>query len=539
VPLRLELGTRELASGACTLAASGACGVGPEAVQRALSAAGGGSSSGSSRGPSGVRRHSVPAERAPEVSAALLAALPAGGQQRRLCPKLHLASPEHPAGLCPAHARHQARAGRACHCGQGHLDLPGLKQLVQPLYEQQAGARVEAWLHDGPGPPGRAATLLLVANIPEALGAKAAAAALPFSARRVRVARGAQGRCRGFVHVALADPSRAEAAEAATDGRLELGGAVAAVSRACGRGPAVPLAAAAGALQGARAGSPPGAGPSPPPAPPLAAPGGEPPLRPRCPQVRIDSVAAYSVTDQYTADQMTELLAAAAEALCLPGASPAAGPLLPLAVTAAGGRVVVHQGDYTALASQLQQQVVFIDPPWGRPQYSSAAAAAATATPIAAAEGSSLAAEPEGSHQAPGGSSHPIPAASSTGVHHSSDLALGGTSLVQLCTQLCTQLCSSGAARVVGIKVPATLDVAAMCARIRTSSSRQPCLGRGASLPCIPPSSDRRRSCCWGAGRARPMMLGGRRWTRRWPAGQAGALRGCASTMVQPAAWSV
>jgi hypothetical protein len=105
--------------------------------------------------------------------------------------------------------------------------------------------------------------------------------------------------------------------------------------------------------------------------------------------------------------------------------------------------VVVHHGDFTALAGRLRQQVVFLDPPWGGPQYSSAPPAAA-----AAAGG--------GPGEASEGGGEQVRAAAV------SDLPLGDGSVAQLCAQLC----SSGAALVVGVKLPRTLDLPAFCARV-------------------------------------------------------------------------
>ena len=146
----------------------------------------------------------------------------------------------------------------------------------------------------------------------------------------------------------------------------------------------------------------------------------------RC-QLRIDSVAAYSVADQAVADQTSRLCAMAAACLWqgAAGNEEGAGGVLPFAVTdgtacsggmalslmerfgtlhavevdddrvadlrhniqllldsqasthACGGggcrKLVSYHADYTALACQLEQDIVVLDPPWGGPMYTAAA----------------------------------------------------------------------------------------------------------------------------------------------------------------------
>ncbi len=144
------------------------------------------------------------------------------------------------------------------------------------------------------------------------------------------------------------------------------------------------------------------------------------------------------------------------------------------------GRVVVHHGDYTQLCQQLQQQVVFMDPPWGGPQYSQQhGGSAGSRRPADSGAGldGEHGAGPGGAHagstSAPAGEAAPsagrVPVASSaadssgssSGGSSTNDLWLGTTSVAQLCAQL---VC--GSAAVVAVKLPTALNVADMCTSI-------------------------------------------------------------------------
>ncbi len=299
VPLRLEVGPKELTKSTCTLAVSSISGISASDVDHVISNTvdqAPGDAHQPSAGPLGhqprkhhrATKHHISSELAPTICRALLSHLPssdAASTTPKLCPKLHITSTQHP-HLCAAHLRHQIHLGRPCHCRQGHISLPDLKALIETLYHQQTGTPVIQWHNDEPTPQHTAT--LLVSNIPTHLSSKQATAALyaafqPFSVKKVKLAQGAQGYCRGFAHVVLADPDAADSAVAVTDGKLQLGGTAVAVSFACGRADLV--------------------------FPHL-------PLHIRC-RMRIDAVASYSVTDQYIADSMTELLARAAEVLCM------------------------------------------------------------------------------------------------------------------------------------------------------------------------------------------------------------------------------
>lgn len=130
-------------------------------------------------------------------------------------------------------------------------------------------------------------------------------------------------------------------------------------------------------------------------------------------------------------------------------------------VPAAGsGRVVVHHGDYTQLCRLLQQQVVFMDPPWGGPQYSQQGGSRPAgsgagpeeehgAGPTGAASGAAVSAGDASSSAAINGGSS------------MRDLWLGSTSVAQLCAQLLSR-----SAAVVAVKLPTALDVATMCTSI-------------------------------------------------------------------------
>lgn len=300
VPLRLEVGAKELTKSTCTLAVSSISGISTADVDHVISSAvdqAPDHAQQPSAGPQGhqprkhhkTTKHHITSDLAPTICRALLSHLPssdATSTTPKLCPKLHITSTQHP-HLCAAHIRHQIHLGRPCHCRQGHISLPDLKALIEALYQQQTGTRpVTQWHNDEPTPQHTAT--LLVSNIPTHLASKQATAALyaafqPFSIKKVKLAQGAPGYCRGFAHVVLADPDAADSAVAATDGQLQLGGTAVAVSFACGRADLV--------------------------FPHL-------PMHVRC-RMRIDAVASYSVTDQYIADSMTELLARAAEVLCM------------------------------------------------------------------------------------------------------------------------------------------------------------------------------------------------------------------------------
>ncbi|GLC34870.1 hypothetical protein PLESTM_000248700 [Pleodorina starrii] len=386
----------------------------------------------------------------------------------------------------------------------------------------------------GSGNGGGGRVVLLVGNIPSAVRASVvqaelAAAFAPYGCCGVAVSRTRNGGSHGWARVALgestAEATAAAAAEAvaALDGRLRLGGTPLTVSYSSGRldtiFPYLPYVV-------------------------------------RC-AMRVDSTAAFSATDQATADKMTDLLAGLAERLILPPPPPpeTAGrvlsapqqprPLLPLvltdgtaccggnalsyarrfervvaveldpdraedlrhnaalvrawddfrragsraglaggtdAATAAAangdstaggssgppegglGALEVMCGDYTRLTRSLRQDVVFMDPPWGGPQYCGAAVSGPAGDRHASGGGATAAGSPSAAAATSGGG-RSTGAVGGAMEYGDAAFMLGQVPL----SYMVSELLAGGAAGMVALKLPSRADaeLRAMQARVR------------------------------------------------------------------------
>eukprot|EP00192_Tetraselmis_astigmatica_P007447 CAMPEP_0117666380 /NCGR_PEP_ID=MMETSP0804-20121206/10345_1 /TAXON_ID=1074897 /ORGANISM="Tetraselmis astigmatica, Strain CCMP880" /LENGTH=713 /DNA_ID=CAMNT_0005473921 /DNA_START=66 /DNA_END=2207 /DNA_ORIENTATION=+ len=360
---------------------------------------------------------------------------PSGPPPSPLCQKLHLLEPSSSGSgardLCVAHLRFLAGVGKPCHCvAREHITSPELVALAEASYNASTGGNVQHWFnparstadsasHGSGGEP----VATVVANLPSSCSAAGLTAKLTevfsgFNMLRVHGSKTKGCFRHGWVRVYVRSMEDARRAVSALDGTLEHDGHRLTVSMSAGRldtlFPLFPFA-----LRSA---------------------------------LRVDSVGAFSVTDQVTADRVTDIIAAAAEEVLLAGrhgirasageganhllgtssyreteATLAAG-LLPLTVTDAtacsGGNtlslmrrfarllsveldedrvmdlrrnvdavlqflkqeqerspgrdskdvpvlaaVTTYHDDYLNLAASLEQDVVFLDPPWGGPGY--------------------------------------------------------------------------------------------------------------------------------------------------------------------------
>ncbi|EFJ42504.1 hypothetical protein VOLCADRAFT_97362 [Volvox carteri f. nagariensis] len=313
---------------------------------------------------------------------------------------------------CVAHLRHLLQLGRRCYCGRGHYSLLQLQQEVERRFigncdhhhQQQQQALALTWIAPPSLPPGHAGSRRQQKGAGSAAGGRerhhhqqqqqerqkptepvslgpltAHEPPPPSSHPPLAVSRTRQGGSHGWARVFLAAPSSPPsppscgpgAAVAALDGRLRLGGAALTVSYSSGRldtiFPYLPYTVRSA--------------------------------------MRVDSTAAFSATDQATADKMTDVLAGLAERLLLPSPlSPSSPPLL-LPLTLTDGTACCG-GNTLSFARRFQRVVaVELDPDraadlrhntalvqaWDafrRGQHPAAAAAAAR-PPTEAAEGPS------------------------------------------------------------------------------------------------------------------------------------------------------
>lgn len=112
-------------------------------------------------------------------------------------------------------------------------------------------------------------------------------------------------------------------------------------------------------------------------------------------QLQLDSVSLYSVTEDSIADRMTTILANWINPDCTitDGTACVGGNTISFArkfthvnavelthsrcdmlrhnagILGVGEKISVHEGDYIDLCRSLKQDVVFLDPPWGGPDY--------------------------------------------------------------------------------------------------------------------------------------------------------------------------
>ncbi|PNH10955.1 Proline--tRNA ligase [Tetrabaena socialis] len=171
-----------------------------------------------------------------------------------------------------------------------------------------------------------------------------------------------------------------------------------------------------------------------------------------------------------------------------PGAAAAAATPAADAANSPLGELVVVCGDYARLGPGLAQDILFLDPPWGGPQYSavhaSSATAAGTADEEEEEEEAGAAAGAAGAQQQPGGGAaaaaaagalpHALPAHAALPCKYG-DVAfsLGGVPLSRLVSEQLAEGSGggggSGGAGMVALKLPSRADaeLRAMQARVR------------------------------------------------------------------------
>eukprot|EP00873_Tetraselmis_striata_P000559 jgi/Tetstr1/420823/TSEL_011899.t1 len=321
------------------------------------------------------------------------------------CTKLHLGgelAKVASSSVCLPHLRWLVGQGRPCHCtSEHHVSMADLRACVERELRRGGGAQSGLqWANDNRvrDPGGNA--MVMVGNIPshchsKRLLAQLAAAFAPYNLVKVYGSKARREFSHGWARVVL--PSLADAMTAVQnlDGTLEHLGNQLSVSMSAGRLDTLfPMF----------------------------------PYNVRC-KLRVGAVAAFSVTDQTTADRITLITSTVAQELLLHNAAAdaappagdddgrlaAAGPLLPLAVTDAtacsGGntlslmarfadvhavemdedraadlrhnvdlvmpllrfapRVTTHHAEYLSMIGHLKQDIVVLDPPWGGPMYNS------------------------------------------------------------------------------------------------------------------------------------------------------------------------
>ncbi len=138
------------------------------------------------------------------------------------------------------------------------------------------------------------------------------------------------------------------------------------------------------------------------------------------------------------------------------------------------GALEVLCGDYTQLAGSLRQDIVFMDPPWGGPQYRGMPAAAGAAPALVGGGAGSAAVLPPAAPRASG--------AEAGAMYGDTAFTLGGRPL----SYMVSELLMSGAAGMVALKLPSRGDaeLRAMQARVRQLVSAELAAGAGAWRGC-------------------------------------------------------